>query len=715
MSARHPLRHWTVARLRLAIGIFFISLLLPTGYLLVYAYSQLKWEAFHQERVLAEELVKRIERRFAEVIDAENARPFTDYSFLNVSGNQKSNMLHRSPLSQFPVQGSIPGILGYFQIDQNGKFSTPLLPSQRLANVSNVGITGSEFDARRQAHNNIYQLLSGNNLVANKSNSPENEVDKAIAKLDGKIRTDISEKLDARIGADNFGSENKDQSWLSSSSVSSTASEDQAAQDIVAEAPSSYMPQAAFDELSNSGKNQSSPKLKQSLGRVDDLKLSKQYEQQARSVQKKAKTEERKSFLKKSPRRLRKEQNQLPQQALAGMKDQSKAEERGSVKMFESEIDAMDFSVLDSGHYVLFRKVWKNGQRLIQGVLFEPDAFIDNLIRPAFYDSALSNGSDLTVAYSGNILTVLAHREQRDYWSKPSELQGVLLLEARLLDPFSGISLVFSARQVPLGASAGVLNWLAAILTFVLCGGFYLLYRLGLKQLLLAQQQQDFISAVSHELKTPLTSIRMYGEMLMQGWMEEDKKKQYYAYIYDESERLSRLINNVLQMARMTRNDLHLELKPYSAQQLLDTLRSKVSSQIERAGFEFNLIAADDFEAVAEVDLDYFVQIIINLVDNALKFSNKAELKRIEVSCEIANNKMQWHIRDFGPGIAKGQMKKIFGLFYRSENELTRETLGTGIGLALVSELCQAMNGSIDVVNKEPGAEFVVAFPLQSH
>jgi len=200
--------------------------------------------------------------------------------------------------------------------------------------------------------------------------------------------------------------------------------------------------------------------------------------------------------------------------------------------------------------------------------------------------------------------------------------------------------------------------------------------------------------------------------MLMQGWMNEEKRQQYYAFIYDESERLTRLINNILQMARMTRNELHLELKPVNAARLMDTLRSKISSQIERAGFEFALTVDEDAkELVAEVDVDYFVQIIINLVDNAIKFSAKAENKRIEIACRrVENNRMQWSVRDFGPGIAKGHMRKIFQLFYRSESEMTRETLGTGIGLALVSELAQSMNGSIDVVNMQPGAEFRVTF-----
>jgi signal transduction histidine kinase len=105
--------------------------------------------------------------------------------------------------------------------------------------------------------------------------------------------------------------------------------------------------------------------------------------------------------------------------------------------------------------------------------------------------------------------------------------------------------------------------------------------------------------------------------------------------------------------------------------------------------------------------MDYFTQIFINLVDNAIKFSTNAEKKQIDIGARLVGDKqVQFYVRDYGPGIAGDQMHKIFRLFYRSENELTRETVGTGIGLALVNQLIQSMNGSVDIINREPGAEF---------
>jgi signal transduction histidine kinase len=251
------------------------------------------------------------------------------------------------------------------------------------------------------------------------------------------------------------------------------------------------------------------------------------------------------------------------------------------------------------------------------------------------------------------------------------------------------------------------------VIAIVFLGGFFALYRLGLSQIKLARQQQDFVSAVSHELKTPLTSIRMYGEMLKEGWADEKKQKQYYEYIHDESERLTRLISNVLQLAKITRNEPQFDLAPITVGQLMDQVRSKISNQVERAGFQLTLTQDEQTDrATLHVDDDCFAQIIINLVDNAIKFSKGADEKKIEIASTLSgDSRVTFTVRDYGPGIPKGQLKKIFQLFYRTESELTRETVGTGIGLAIVHQLTTAMKGSVDVVNLEPGVEFRVTFP----
>ncbi len=320
--------------------------------------------------------------------------------------------------------------------------------------------------------------------------------------------------------------------------------------------------------------------------------------------------------------------------------------------------------------------------------------------------------SQLIVAYRGAILRSFAADYGSQYRPGAQQQSSELLYQARLIAPFGDVELIYTLARLPIGAGGQVILWSALVLAIVLVGGCFMLLRLGQRQLALARQQQDFVSAVSHELKTPLTSIRMYGEMLREGWADEAKRKSYYDFIFHEAERLTRLINNVLQLARMSRNEQLGNLATVKVGDALAELKPRLESQLEPSGFELRISAGNEVDELPiRIDNDWFLQIFINLVDNAVKFSANAELQRVDIEYRrLRDGRVQFAVRDYGPGIAPDQMKKIFRLFYRSENELTRETVGTGIGLALVQQLASAMQAEIDVVNCEPGAEFRLRF-----
>ena len=383
------------------------------------------------------------------------------------------------------------------------------------------------------------------------------------------------------------------------------------------------------------------------------------------------------------------------------------------MRTFASEVDPFELGVLDTGHLVLFRNVWRDGQRYVQGALVDRPAFVATALEAPYRASSVGGVARLTVAFQGRTLDTLAAGIS-EYRSAAGDLTGAVLHRARLSPPFGDIELTFLVDALPRAPGTALLAWVAVTLAVVLCGGFFLMYRFAVGQMRLARQQQDFVSAVSHELKTPLTSIRMYGEMLKAGWADEAKRQTYYDYIHSESERLSRLIENVLQLARLTRNTQRFDLKSMTVAELLDLVRSKVATQVERAGFALT-VRNDAPDAAVVVDADCFAQIFINLVDNALKFSASAAAKAVEIAARRASDgSVLFTVRDYGPGVPKAQMKKIFELFYRAENELTRETVGTGIGLALVQQLAAAMGARVDVRNCEPGAEFRLEFPVDT-
>jgi signal transduction histidine kinase len=705
------LKVFDVRRLRLLLGLLFVALAVPTVALIWQAFGQLKWEAFYQHRGMAEELTSRIDSELNERIRVAEARGFGDFSFLVVSGDPAANFLQRSPLSEYPVPQDLPGVIGYFQVDADGSFRTPLLPPIG-ATGEKLGVPPDELEQRRELADQIHRVLADNRLVRESV-----AVDAALRETEGRTDADAVSEMAADAEAERQVAKSKD--GYSQQVFDQLNSPAQA-------------PAPAAGAMSAAGNEFDTREQVVNYGKVADLKLDASLEKKSESLERTTADEvskPRENVTEIASRARRLEQSALPQLSALPRSEQLEEPEPATesigvasgspsrVTTFASEIDPYEFSLLASGHLVLFRKVWRDGERLIQGLLIDTESFLSSAIESEFRATSLSGMSDLVIGYQDDVIRLVRGAESDRYPVSSEELQGTLLYRSRLSAPLDRLDLIFSINRLPAGPGAEVLRWTTVIIAVVFVAGFYFIYRLGVGQIRLARQQQDFVSAVSHELKTPLTSIRMYGEMLKEGWVSEDKRKQYYEYIHDESERLTRLISNVLHLAKITRSEPQLELKRKTVAELLNQVESKVGSQIGRAGFSLNLVhgAVDDTASVL-VDDDCFTQIIINLVDNAIKFSKNAANKTIDIGGHTAGDgNVVFTVRDYGPGIARDQMKKIFQLFYRAESELTRETVGTGIGLAIVHQLTALMHGKIDVVNKEPGAEFRLAFPLVKH
>ena len=675
MFGRGVIKEFDIRQLRIFLSLFLVALLIPTGFLIWQAYTQLKWEAFHQYRGMAEELTDRVDAGMAGLIATAEARTFADYTFLVVTGDPSANILQRSALSSYPPSKEIPGLMGYFQVDTQGSFSTPLLPAGNRPSES-YGISNIEYGQRQALAEKIRVVLSDNRLV-------EDRPGKTIARQD----------LDSQLAFDELKAVR--------ASAGSSVQEYNMPEEVLAEAE---------EARARDGKP----------GSVADLNLNAAYQKRSAELEQDMERQQRQESAKTEyvARTTRKEKIALALPAASPVQAPGMSDDEFSdpsdlrISTFESEVDPLEFSLLDSGHFVLYRKVWREGERYIQGMVVEQRAFIRESIDNPFRQTALSAMSNLFVAYWDDVLHTAAEDGYDSLVNRANELDDALLYRNRLSAPFDSIELIYSVKYLPPGPASRVLGWASLVLGLVLCGGFYALYGVGRSQISLARQQQDFVSAVSHEMKTPLTSIRMYGEMLMNGWAPEDKKQLYYEFIHDESERLTRLISNVLQLANISRSGPQLEMKQVAVSQVMAAIESKVVVQVEHTDFEIQFRSNAD-AVMINIDQDCFTQIIINLVDNAIKFSHGAERKQIEIGAAlVGGNRVVFTVRDFGPGIEKDQMRKIFDMFYRSESELTRETVGTGIGLAIVHQLALAMGAQVDVLNREPGAEFRITVPV---
>ncbi|HUT29375.1 MAG TPA: HAMP domain-containing sensor histidine kinase [Sedimentisphaerales bacterium] len=240
------------------------------------------------------------------------------------------------------------------------------------------------------------------------------------------------------------------------------------------------------------------------------------------------------------------------------------------------------------------------------------------------------------------------------------------------------------------------------------------LFRYARAQLKLAEKKDDFISSVSHELRTPLTSIRMYAEMLENNWVASpDKLAEYYRSVRQESERLSRLIENVLDFSRIQKGRKEYTFTVGNLNQCIAGVVEMMRPYASQHGFSIKT----DLQQFGQIafDSDAIKQIIVNLLDNAVKYARAANDKTITVRTKSDTRYILIEVEDHGPGIPHRQRKKIFEEFYRLGSEATRETTGTGLGLALVKKFAQAHHGFVEILNAKPaGALFRVGLAMQS-
>lgn len=225
--------------------------------------------------------------------------------------------------------------------------------------------------------------------------------------------------------------------------------------------------------------------------------------------------------------------------------------------------------------------------------------------------------------------------------------------------------------------------------------------RLIIAQAMLARKKNDFISAITHELKTPLTSIILYTEMLIEG-MAKDKEGTYYQYIHCEAERLSRLIRNVLDYSGIERGVFRLRKGSLLLDDFLDETLSPLQVWIETNGLEVDLrIKATPY---VTVDKDSLSQVVYNLIDNCIKYG-KPEEGQARLVMEIGEDDefATLTVYDNGPGVPKREESKLFNRFYRVENELTRESTGTGLGLSLIKELVESNGGKVELYHPPAG------------
>jgi len=240
---------------------------------------------------------------------------------------------------------------------------------------------------------------------------------------------------------------------------------------------------------------------------------------------------------------------------------------------------------------------------------------------------------------------------------------------------------------------------LGIFITAIISGGI-LLTRLTLQNMKDARQKTSFVSSVSHELKTPLTSIRMYAELLLSKRIKDANKTQtYLSVIVNESERLTRLINNVLDFGKLEQGKKTYQLTIFEMDQLLDQVIQAHSIRIQNQGLKI-ISQVEEGDYPVKTDRDAMEQVVLNLVDNALKYAGKGKFIKFILGKD--DSFVFLKICDDGPGIPKAQRQAVFKKFYRVDNSLTPQQPGSGLGLSIARQILKDLEGDL-VFDSMPG------------
>ncbi len=341
---------------------------------------------------------------------------------------------------------------------------------------------------------------------------------------------------------------------------------------------------------------------------------------------------------------------------------------------------------------------------LIVGMVIRPIVFVDEYLRPKLQSSAqekfiINVVNDITgqAVYSTEEMGGLQVQQKKSLWLIPNFSLGILL-KGRTID-----SLV-NERQ-------GENILMLSLVGIVLIIGVIVVFRTIKKEVELAQIKSDFVSNVSHELRTPLALITMFAETLELGRAKsEEKKKEYYTIISQEANRLSRIVNSILNFSRMEAGKRVFNFNPVNLNDVVDKVTGTYDFHLHSKGFEYS-VNKDNTLPTVKLDGEAVAEAFINVLDNAVKYSG--DKKMIEIKTGTSDQNVYFEVRDFGIGISEENQKKIFDKFFRVQSGLVHETKGTGLGLSLVKHIVDAHKGKIELQSKlGEGTSVRLLFPI---
>jgi two-component system phosphate regulon sensor histidine kinase PhoR len=348
--------------------------------------------------------------------------------------------------------------------------------------------------------------------------------------------------------------------------------------------------------------------------------------------------------------------------------------------------------------------VGSESRSAIAGLVIDERTFIRDIILRKIQEAA---GTEFTlgVVRNGERIPVVSSsmtsgeelRQRRAMWLLPGYSLGIRLRGETIED------------LVHVRTSRNLL--LIVLLDIVLFAGVLFVYRSIRKEMELARIKSDFVSNVSHELRTPLALIRMYAETLEMGRLSnEEKRKEYYGTIVRESERLTRLVNNILNFSSMEAGKKQYHFMLVQLNDVVSGVMETYSVHLKSKGFS-PLVELDARLPTVPADSEAVSEALINIIDNAIKYSDREQY--LSVRSGMEGRMVFLEVQDHGIGIPASQQQKVFDMFYRVSTGHVHDRKGTGIGLALVKHIMTAHRGEVTVRSAPgKGSTFRLLFPV---
>ncbi|MFA5755414.1 MAG: HAMP domain-containing sensor histidine kinase, partial [Candidatus Paceibacterota bacterium] len=226
------------------------------------------------------------------------------------------------------------------------------------------------------------------------------------------------------------------------------------------------------------------------------------------------------------------------------------------------------------------------------------------------------------------------------------------------------------------------------------------------------KMKDEFISMASHELRTPVTVIKGYAEMMLE---EEGKSltkegQEYLSIINTSTERLGDLIEDLLNVSRIEQGRLKIETKESDIQPIIEEVVKEMSIQAKQKNLDLIFEINNNIKDSIKIDEDRFKQVLINIIGNSIKYTNEGS---IEIKALNKNDKLVITIKDTGIGMSAKEREHLFEKFYRVKNKKTEDVVGTGLGLWITKQIVEIMEGSISVDSIEDvGTQITLEFPL---